>query len=349
VRTLIVSDLHLGGPAGADVLRKTELSAPLLDAVRDADRVVLLGDLLELRDSAAGDALELARPFFEDLGRALSGAELVLIAGNHDHALVAPWLARKTLRQAAPLGVEQRVSIDSSPILRKLAQWVSPASLEVSYPGLWVRDDVYATHGHYLDCHMGITSGERLMIALSTHMPRLRPPRRRRPSSHQSGPHHPGSAPQPHLPGPARGGPHSVDEYEAAIGSLYARLDTHEALRRFAYSRVPARLGMLLAGLSHEQLPRAERAAMGEVAARLGLGNAYVVFGHTHRAGPLAGEDPSRWQGRDGARLINCGCWLEHALHSRGGAPSALCVMVEGNEPPVLVGIEVPLAAAPKG
>ena len=30
---------------------------------------------------------------------------------------------------------------------------------------------------------------------------------------------------------------------------------------------------------------------MGEVAARLELGDAHVIFGHTHRAGPLAGDD----------------------------------------------------------
>ena len=33
---------------------------------------------------------------------------------------------------------------------------------------------------------------------------------------------------------------------------------------------------------------------MGEVAARLGLGDAYVIFGHTHRAGPLPGDDEQR-------------------------------------------------------
>ena len=28
-----------------------------------------------------------------------------------------------------------------------------PARLDVAYPGVWLRDDVYATHGHYLDRH----------------------------------------------------------------------------------------------------------------------------------------------------------------------------------------------------
>ena len=48
---------------------------------------------------------------------------------------------------------------------------------------------------------------------------------------------------------------------------------------------------------------------MGEVAARLELGDAYVVFGHTHRAGPLPGDDEREWRGRGGARLVNTGSW----------------------------------------
>ena len=49
MRTLIVSDLHLGSVSGTDLLRRVELRAALLDAVADVDRVVLLGDALELR------------------------------------------------------------------------------------------------------------------------------------------------------------------------------------------------------------------------------------------------------------------------------------------------------------
>ena len=49
---------------------------------------------------------------------------------------------------------------------------------------------------------------------------------------------------------------------------------------------------------------------MAEVAARLGLGDAHVVFGHTHRAGPLPGEPQAEWRGRSGARLMNSGSWI---------------------------------------
>jgi len=70
MRTLIVSDLHLGSAAGVDLLRRPELRAQLLEALDDVDRLVLLGDLLELRHGPRREALAVARPFFEELGRA---------------------------------------------------------------------------------------------------------------------------------------------------------------------------------------------------------------------------------------------------------------------------------------
>jgi predicted phosphodiesterase len=158
MRTLIVSDLHLGSVSGADLLRRPELRAALLEAVADVDRVVLLGDVLELRHGPLRDAMAAARPVFEDLGRALAGRELIITAGNHDHALVEPWLARRgDDAEPAPLGLEQLLQPgDASAALERIAGWASPARVLVAYPGLWVRPDVYASHGHYLDCHLTV-------------------------------------------------------------------------------------------------------------------------------------------------------------------------------------------------
>src|SRR3984893_16462437 len=104
MRTLVVSDLHLGSVSGSDLLRQTGLGAPLLKAAGDVDRMVLLGDVLELRHGPPREALAVARPFFEDLGRALAGRELIITAGNHDHALIEPWLAlRGEEDEPAPL------------------------------------------------------------------------------------------------------------------------------------------------------------------------------------------------------------------------------------------------------
>ena len=106
--TLIISDLHLGSGSGSDLLRLPELREPLLKAVEGVDRVVLLGDVLELRHGPVREAMAAARPFFEDLGQALRERELIMTLGNHDHALIEPWLAaRGAEADPGPLGPEQ--------------------------------------------------------------------------------------------------------------------------------------------------------------------------------------------------------------------------------------------------
>ena len=55
--TAIVSDLHLGLVSGGDVLRDPEVRRVLLEEIAGADRVVLLGDVVELRDLPLGPSL----------------------------------------------------------------------------------------------------------------------------------------------------------------------------------------------------------------------------------------------------------------------------------------------------
>src|SRR3984957_3216462 len=100
MRTLVVSDLHLGAGSGADVLRRPGPRSALIDALEDIDRLVLLGDVLELRHGPRRDALAAARPFFEELGRVFAGREIVVVAGNHDHAVVESWLHAREESQA---------------------------------------------------------------------------------------------------------------------------------------------------------------------------------------------------------------------------------------------------------
>ena len=97
VRTAIVSDLHLGLSSGADLLRRESFRARLLEAIEGVDRLVLLGDVLELRDRPLREALDAAAPAFADLAAALGDAELVIVPGNHDHHLIEPWLDRRAL------------------------------------------------------------------------------------------------------------------------------------------------------------------------------------------------------------------------------------------------------------
>jgi hypothetical protein len=84
-----------------------------------------------------------------------------------------------------------------------------------------------------------------------------------------------------------------------------------------------AGVGPLRAKISPGELRRAGLEAMGEVAARLGLGDAHVVFGHTHRAGPLPRDShrEHEWRGRGGARLVNCGSWTYAQVFLDSGGP----------------------------
>lgn len=335
MRTLIVSDLHLGSVSEADLLRRGSLRGALLEQAATADRVVLLGDVLELRHGPMREAMDAARPFLEDLGRAMAGREVVMTAGNHDHALIEPWLAaRGAEAQEPPLGVEQLIEpVQASPAYARVAKWLAPARLTVAYPGLWVREDVYATHGHYLDCHLTIPTIERLSVAL---MSRLL----KRPASDFSGAddYEAMGAPvfawrdavaRDGATGSTLNGMATVTAWNALGGAGRRRLGLRRELRRRAIALgFPlavralnmAGLGPLRADVSPAELRRAGLSAMGEVAARLGLGDAYVVFGHTHRTGPLPGDDPREWRGRDGARLVNAGSWTYAPIFLTGAA-----------------------------
>jgi predicted phosphodiesterase len=374
MRTLIISDLHLGSVSGADVLRHAELRAPLLEAVADADRLVLLGDVLELRHGPPRNAMAAARPFFEDLGLALGERDLVMVAGNHDHALIEPWLVRREENgEPEPLEVEQLMDpAEVSPMLEQIAGWASPARVLMAYPGLWVRPDVYATHGHYLDCHLTIPTLERLSMGVMSRV----------------------------LGRPAEGFA-GADDYEAVESPAFAWRDAvarsgptggllngattdgawralrSDARRRGAGLAAKLRrralgigfplavaalnragLGPLHSNISGRELRRAGLDAMGEVAARLELGDAYVVFGHTHRPGPLPGDELGEWRPGSsagapgsGARLVNTGSWTYARVFvtsTPGESPywPGTCVIVEDSGSPLIrrMLLEHPLA-----
>jgi hypothetical protein len=360
MRTLILSDLHLGSVTRADLLRRPELRAPLIEATADTQRVVLLGDVLELRHGPMRDALAAARPFFEDLGRALAGKEIVIVAGNHDHALVEPWLVQRGEQpDAQPLGLEQLLEpAEASPALERIAEWSSPARLTVAYPGLWVRPDVYATHGHYLDCHLTVPTLERLSVgAMSRVLGRpasefdsvadyeavTAPVYAWRDAVARDGP-----------TGSALNGGATVAAWDALRGRRARNARASRAALRWLRGRAIAAafpvavgalnragIGPLRADVSMSELRRAGLRAMGEVAARLGLRDTYVVFGHTHRAGPLPGDVAEEWIGLEGARLVNVGSWTysrAFLTETRGESPywPGACAIVEDDGPPVV-------------
>jgi predicted phosphodiesterase len=331
VRAAIVSDLHLGTAVPhADVARGGEPLERLAEAVSGADTVVLLGDTLELREGPLAAALETARPALERLGAAAAGKRVVLLAGNHDYELVEPWLARARL-DGRPLEPDTTWPVTAADgAAGRLAEWMPDADLVMAYPGTFVRDDVYVTHGHYLDVHMTVPRFESVAASV---MGRVVGRRR---------------------------GHRSPDDYEAVLAPLYSlvyrvaqaassesmrrgggisrrvwrRLNSDgrgNALARLALGRVTIPgavallnrmgLGPFHSDLTGERLRRAGLESMGKVVEGFGVDAQHVVFGHTHRPGPLPGDDPAEWRAPTGARLWNSGSWLMETVLVGDGDP----------------------------
>ncbi len=325
MRTLVISDLHLGARSDVDVLRRPAAQEALLAALDGVDRLVVLGDLLELRHGPVHDALEAARPVLRAIGERMGAdGEIVLVPGNHDFRLIAPWLEWRSRNGHEPLGLQERAGPKASTGTRALARMLQPASLDVVYPGIWLDDGIYATHGHYLDRHVTVPSFERLGSGVLGRL--LRAPADRAASP---------------------------DDYEVALAPMYALLDAmaarvgdgraaapgnasarawqrlspdsrRDALRTRAlaggFSLAVAALnragiGPLKADLSGVELRRASLRAMGEVVARLGIDARHVIFGHTHRAGPLPDDDRDEWRLAGGAQLLNTGCWVYESMY----------------------------------
>jgi hypothetical protein len=311
------------------VLREPAALAALTRAVTEADQLILLGDLLELRHGPAEDALAAARGPLRQLGEALGREhEVVIVPGNHDYQLLAGWFDRRVQRAGddghpvgalARLGLESEVSAAPDEILGRLGALLAPARVRVSYPGIWLRDDVYATHGHYADVHMTMPTLERLGAGVMTRIAG-------RPADRF----------------------HAAEDYEAVLAPIYAWI--HAMAQRIPPERSgnlhggsvrgwramtgPGRRGLrrrvmaagfplVIAGLnragvgplrrelSHAALRRSGLRGMETAAGRLGIRAPYVIFGHTHRAGPLPGDDAGEWRLEGGGQLINTGCWVK--------------------------------------
>lgn len=348
LRTLVVSDLHIGAGARSDLIRRPEVRAALVERLRDVDRLVILGDALELREVPVHVAADLALPVLADLGAAVG--EIVLTGGNHDHNLLAGWIERH-LQQDEPMGLEQRIEpAVAGPIAERLAAAARPAELTFAYPGLWLRDDVYAFHGHYLDLHSTTPTIERLAAGAMA------------------------AALAPIPPGGAR-----PDDYEAVLAPLYAwmfamaqrskagvaRAGSRSSVRAWEMlagdgrRRAPVRalalsagltaavaglnragLGPLRAELSGAALRRGSLVGIAEVLSRLGIDAPYVLFGHTHRAGPWAQDDQAEWRAGP-TQLVNTGSWVyqRHFLSRRPGAGPywpGTAIVVEASGPPRL-------------
>jgi hypothetical protein len=302
------------------VLRRADARSALLEALAGCERLVLLGDVLELRHGPMREALEIAEPVLRGLGETLGpGGEVVLVPGNHDHRLLRAWLERRAGDAAAPpLGLEAAVDWHGQEPLAALAGWLGPAEVRASYPGVWIRDDVYATHGHYGDRHTTVPILERLGAGVMARV--VREP---------------------------DGGPARAEDYEATLAPMYAWIDAVAqgggvrgrgggGLQVRAWRALQGRrrrrsirgagvalafpalvaalnragLGPLRAAVSGEELRRAGLRGFAEALERLDVRAAHVVSGHTHRAGPLPGDELAEWTTSTGAVMLNVGSWV---------------------------------------
>src|ERR1700761_4959362 len=109
--------MHIGSRSHPSALERQQPLARLLDTVSQFDRLVLLGDIVELRETRPADALAIAERPLSALGRALrAGQQVIVVPGNHDRALIAPWIAA----QGPQLPLEAVVPEDASPLLWRL-------------------------------------------------------------------------------------------------------------------------------------------------------------------------------------------------------------------------------------
>jgi UDP-2,3-diacylglucosamine pyrophosphatase LpxH len=348
VRTAIVSDLHLGAVSDEDILRDAGIRAVLFEALAGADHLVLLGDVVELRDFPLGPALERARPFFEELGAALPAARITLVPGNHDHRLAEPLLDELSMGDAGPLSLEHRQPPSNGP-LAALARWLAPAQLEVAYPGTWIREDVYATHGHYMDAHLRLPRAECLAVATMVRA---------------SGPLPDPAAPADYerVTRPVYGFGFGVAQVrrhpltrgqnrpsEAAWKLLSGAAEEDGGGRRLTARAVRTGFPAVIWGLNRllrsdfqsdvtaQAIFRGGVEAASEVARRLRLEGVHVITGHSHRAGPLPEEGD--WELPGGGRLHNTGSWcFATAFHHPGRPPNdywpGTLTWVEDEAPP---------------
>ncbi len=281
-RTLVISDLHIGGerPTSNSVLSAPAPLQRLLETLEQFDRLVLLGDTVELhgRPPSVRQALAVAAPILQAIGAKLGrDREVVIVPGNHDNALVHAWSAQRP----GELGIATAVPLDATPVLAYVASLLTPARVRVSYPGAWLSDRVWATHGHYLDPHLRPVSAYGLA---------RREVRR------------------------GRAQPTSVSEYERTAGPRAG--STGHAVRAPMLELLRPGFSPLISAVLDQQMRHQAMPAFAHVLRRLRVDADAVLFGHVHRLGPLRRDDPRDWApaGSGGPRLANTGSWVYEPL-----------------------------------
>ena len=321
---------------------------------------MLLGDVVELRQGPVSDALADASRVLASVGQALgAGREVVIVPGNHDHHLLDPWRTRRAAEGLPePLGLETEVGFEQAEPLGRLAAALAAggASVRAAYPGVWLRDDVYATHGHYVDRHTTVPMFERLGAGAMARLLGRPLEQIRTPDDYEA------------VLAPIYAWIHAVAQTRGEGGAEYGRSSHGASAQLWRAIGQNARRGRIRRGatlgglglgvtalnragigpldrrLSVTELRRAGLRAFACVLETLRIDAAYAIFGHTHRAGPLPADDSSEWTARGGTRIINSGCWVhEPAFLGRNPSESpyrpGFAVQVPAQGAPELVNL----------
>jgi UDP-2,3-diacylglucosamine pyrophosphatase LpxH len=342
--TAILSDLHLGAAHGDDLLRYPFFCDLLREQLDGVDHIVLLGDILDLRFQQLEDALLISTPFLSMLGDALRGARhprVTYIPGNHDHHYAVRLIEseqERAIEAGEPFTLRQVVAPPDFFLSRQLARIIGgPVDVRFAYFYDTLESSegpIFLIHGHYLDLHLGAAPARLLSLVQASiaaagqtvdgfspdlYEAILRPQYE---LLHWIGQSPGGGQMQSRIYERLRGG---------APPSTRLRQIRRAALRGAA--SVGGRVGVALAetlanrivkgGLSLTSPAREAQAeatihafnlSLEELAPYLPDGMRYVIFGHTHRPGPLEeGDSLDRWRvkmrGQEVAAM-NCGSWL---------------------------------------
>jgi len=342
--TAILSDLHLGAAHGDDLLRYPFFCDLLREQLDGIDHVVLLGDILDLRFQQLEEVLLTAEPFLTTLGNALRKAEhprVTFIPGNHDHHYAVRLMEtaqERAIEAGEPYSFQQVVAPPDFFLSRQLARMMGiPVEVRVAY-FYDILDSsegpIFLTHGHYLDIHLGGAPARLLTLLQATIASAGQPVDALSPELYEAI-----LRPQYELlhwigqtPG---GGLIQSRIYERLRGGAppSTRLGQFRRAALRGAASVGGKVGVALAetlanrlikgGLTLTSPAREAQAeatiyafnlSLEALEAYLPAGMRYVIFGHTHRPGPLTDIDPiDRWtvkmRGQETV-VMNSGSWL---------------------------------------
>jgi hypothetical protein len=299
MRTAVVSDLHLATRTRQDLLRDPTARGGLMTQIPGIDELVLLGDVIELRDRPLQAALTAAEPVLAEFGAA---RRVVLVPGNHDHQL-----AREAAALRGGVGTPEvfvTVSKRAGGVLGRIRAALGTEMI-VAYPGVWLADGVWATHGHYLDVHSAAPTVECVAAAL-VGLVRSRPPSAAiTPADYEAV-----LAPTYRLYfgiAQRRRLERLADAGKALVRATERTLGTRDAVGR---RRCSPNLGGGRYGTVPGEVRRPGVLPLAAVLERLGVEAEHVLFGHTHRTGPLPADPAAMWRTRTGIQLWNTGSWI---------------------------------------